>query len=87
MFPERGKLFFVGAQFFRAVLAAKVFIRPFTEPFGMPVKGDLPADQQSYRQREKAPGIGLLNEEQRREHHSIVPIIDAAGAAALVFHE
>lgn len=47
---------------------------------------DLPADKEKKTQGNKALGIGVVDDDERRKHHCIVPIIDAAGVAALIFH-
>ena len=53
----------------------------------MPVEGDLPSGHQRDGHGQEAPRIDMLHKEERREHHGIVPVIDPAGAAALVLHE
>ena len=53
----------------------------------MPVKRDFPSDQQCNGQNQQSPGIGLGHEEQRSEHHGIVPVVDAARDTAFVLQE
>ena len=48
---------------------------------------DLPSEQKCNRQQKQAPGIAAAHEEQRREHHGVIPVVDTAGAAALVLHK
>ena len=87
MLPQAEQLLLVGTELLCAVLTAKVVVGALAEPLRVPEEGQLPPEQQGHGQSEKAPGVGLLDEEQRREHHGVVPVVDAAGAAALVLHE
>ena len=85
--PEAVELFLVVTQFLGAVAASEVSVGVFREAFGVEEEGDLPSGQQHYREGQQAPGIGLADEEERREHHGVVPVVDAAGGAALVLQE
>ena len=75
------------AEFLRAVPALKVIVRVLGEPLRVPVKCDLPPDEQRKGKNEKAPCIELLDKKQRCEHHGVIPVVDPARAAALVLHE
>ena len=75
------------AEFLRAVPALKIVVRVLGEPLRVPVKCDLPPDEQREGKNEEAPGIELLDKKQRCEHHGVIPVVDPARAAALVLHE
>ena len=53
----------------------------------MPVESDLPADHQDQRLGQKSPGERVLDKEQRCEHHRKIPVVDPAGAAALILQK
>jgi hypothetical protein len=53
----------------------------------MSEKRNLPAHQQGYRQCQQTPCIGFLDKEQWREHHGIIPVVDATGRTTFVFQE
>lgn len=53
----------------------------------MQIKGDLPSQQKDDGHCQKAPGVYSSYKKYRGEDHGIVPVVDAAGTAALVFHE
>ena len=74
-------------ELFRTVSAFQVTVGILREPLRMPVKGYLPSDQQSYRQKQKAPRIDPSYKEQWRKHHGIIPVIDPAGSAAFILHK
>ena len=84
---EPTKLLFVGAELFLALAAGKGAVSLFGEPRRMPPDGQLPPDQQSQGAGQDAPGVPGGDENQRSGHHDIVPVVDAAGGAALVLHE
>ena len=48
---------------------------------------DLPYNQKNDRHAKKAPSVKPRDEEQRREHHGEIPVVDAAGHAAAVLEE
>ena len=77
----------MAAQLFGAIRAAEVIVCGVREPFGMPVERHLPPNEQRDGQRQQAPGIGLCHEKQGREHHGVVPVVDPARRAALVFQK
>ena len=87
VFPDVPQLFFMGAELFRAVFAVQVFVRRLGEALGSAVERDLPAEQQKHGHSQKRPGIETFDEEKRCEHHRVIPVIDAAGAAAFVLQE
>lgn len=45
----------MNAEFFRAVGALKIFVRVLGETLGIFKERDLPSDEQSYSQEQKAP--------------------------------
>ena len=53
----------------------------------MEKKCDLPAEQKSQRERQKAPCVPVQDKEERCKHHGIIPVVDPAGTAALVFQK
>ena len=75
------------AKFLGTILAAEIAVGILRETFGVPEKRDLPSSQQRHRECQQAPCVGLLHKEQRSEHHGVVPVIDATGAATLVFQK
>ena len=77
----------MGAELLATVLAAKIAVRVLREAFRMTEKSNLPACQKRNGKRQETPCVAFLDKEQRREHHGIVPIVDAAGGTALVFQE
>ena len=84
--PEALQLSLVAAQLLGTVFAGHEIIGVFREALGMPRECDLPPYQKKARHREQAPGIGRRHEEERREHHRKIPVVDAAGDAAAVLH-
>ena len=85
--PEPPELILVGAELLGAVPTVEIAVGRLGKALGVLVEGDLPAGQQGHRQHQQAPGVGLAHEEQRREHHGVVPVVDPAGAAALVLQK
>ena len=77
----------MGTELFGAVFAMEIGVGVFGKPFRMAEEGDFPADEQGHGEGQKAPGVAAPHEEEGREHHGIIPVIDAAGAAALVLEE
>ena len=75
------------AELFLAVLAGKAFVRFLREALGMQKCADLPNRQKEQSGTEKSVGKGAGDEHKRGEHHGVIPVIDAAAAAALVFHD
>ena len=53
----------------------------------MSVEGNLPSGKQRNGQQKQAPRIIPLEKEKRSKHHGVVPVVDAAGATALVFQK
>ena len=85
--PEPPELILVGAELLGAVPTVEIAVGRLGKALGVLVEGDLPAGQQGHRQHQQAPGVGLAHEEQRREHHGVVPVVYPAGAAAFVLEE
>ena len=81
---ELAKLFFVGAELFFTVGAGKALVGRLIEPLRVAVVSNLPFDEQGQPQSAQTPGEKAGNKQQRREHHGIVPVIDATGDAAFV---
>ena len=53
----------------------------------MAEKSDLPSCQKCYRESQKAPCIGFVNKKQRREYHSVVPVVNATSGTTFVFEK
>ena len=87
MLPEAVQLFFMAAQLFRAVFTLQVIVRVFRKTFREAEEGDFPPEEQDDGGGKKTPRIELSDKEERREHHGVIPVIDSASAAALVFQK
>ena len=87
MLPEAVQLFFVGAQFFRAVFTLQIIVCVFRKTFRKTEKGDFPSEEQDDGSGKKGPRIKLSYKEEGREHHGIIPVIDSACAAALILQK
>ena len=74
-------------KFLGAIRASQIAVGVHRKALGMPKKSYLPTCQQRYRECQQAPGVRLLDKEEWREHHCVVPVVDAAGAAAFVFEK
>jgi len=85
--PDSAQLFFVYTKLLRTVLASEIAVGVFRKALRMSEKGDFPSDQQGYRQRQQTPCIGFLDKEQWREHHGIVPVVDATSGTTFVFQK
>ena len=77
----------MGAEFFRAVFAVQEFIGFFREIFRMAEEGDLPSEHQGKGQYQKAHRVWIPDKKQGCEHHRVIPVVNAAGAAAFVFQK
>ena len=75
------------AELFVAVLAGETGVGAFCEALGTEPQGKLPAKQDDEGHGQKAPGVGVGDEEQGGEHHGEVPVVDTAGGTAAVLHE
>ena len=69
------------------VPAFERIIGAFPETFGMQKGSDLPQYEHDHRHHHKAAGKKAGNEDQRAEHHQVIPVENAAGGAAAVFHK
>ena len=74
-------------ELFVAVLAGEAGGGVLRKALGAESEGQLPAKQDDEGHGQKAPGVGVGDEEQGGEHHGEIPVVDAAGGAALVLHE
>ena len=70
-----------------AVAAFKGVVGAFIESFRMKRKGKFPNGKNNKSSGAKAPGEKSGNKNKRREHHQVVPVKNAAGCAAAVFHK
>ena len=75
------------AQLLRAVLTVQVTICPLRKTLRILEERDLPSGQKAEGNDQKAPGISLLHKKERREHHGIIPVVDATGRTTFVFQE
>ena len=48
---------------------------------------DLPVEENDARHEEKAPAVEVFDEEHRREHHEVAPVIYPAVHTALIMHD
>jgi hypothetical protein len=53
----------------------------------MQAVGDLPTQKQAKRADEQTVRIQARNKNKRGKHHGKIPVVDAAGCAATVFHK
>ena len=84
---EVAQLPFVMAELFLAMGTGEAFIRSLVKALGMQPCGKLPNEQKEKRNAEKPPRVIMRNKDQRREHHGVIPIIDAAAATAFILHK
>ena len=75
------------AEFLRTAGAGHVSVGVLRKPFRMQEEGDLPDRKQDDSDPQQAPCIKPRHEEQRREHHREIPVVDPAGYAAPAFEE
>ena len=75
------------AQLFRTVRALQIIVCLLRKPLRMQIERYFPPKQQCDRQRQKTPRVAFSDKKQRREHHSIIPIVYPTGTAAFVLHE
>lgn len=75
------------AEFFLAIFATDTLIGGRRKAFGVPPSCDLPAQKQEEREGDQCPRIGARDENEGREHHCEVPVVDAAIGAASIFHK
>jgi hypothetical protein len=87
LFPQCPELFFVPAEIFGTVAAVQVLVGFFRKTLWMPVESDLPPDQKKDGKQQQAPCVSSPDKEQGCKHHGIVPVIDSAGAAALILQK
>ena len=66
------------AELFVAVLAGEAGVGGFREALGTEPQSQLPAQKDAQGHGQKAPGVGVGDEEQGGEHHGEVPVVDAA---------
>ena len=69
------------------MLTGNASVRRLGKAFGMAAVIPFPANQDRQRQCDEAIRIGVRNEDQRREHHREIPIINPAVGTASVFHK
>ena len=84
----------MGAKLFFAVRALKAGVGFFRKTFGVKSKGNLPPDKQrqraekQHKREEKRKRICRVYQEyKRREHHRVIPIVNAAARTAFIFHK
>ena len=74
------------AEFFGTVFAPKGRVLAFVHALGVLFLDHFPRQEERERDQEQTLGINERHESAGGEHHQIVPVIYAAGRAALVFH-
>ena len=77
----------MSAELFRAARAGHIRVGVFREPLRMQEESDLPDRKQDNGDAQKTPCVEPRNEEQGREHHSEIPVVDTAGHAAPALEE
>ena len=80
-------LFFMPAEFLCTAGAGHISIGVLRESFRMQEESDFPDRKQNDSDPQKAPCIKPRHEEQGREHHREIPVVDPAGYAAPAFEE
>ena len=78
------KLPFVMAELFLAISAGKAGVRLFKKSLGVEDDKHLPEDKKKHRYAKERVGINARDKDERGEHHSVVPVVYTAGAAALI---
>ena len=66
------------AKLFLTIATRQAAIRVFREPFGIETVQQFPLQQEKQGHAENAPTPSVHKENERREHHRIIPIIDTA---------
>ena len=84
---KASELALVVAELFLTVFAGKALVRFLREALRMQKRGKLPNKKKQKRRSEQTVGIDAGDENQGREHHGVIPVIDAARATAFVFHK
>ena len=74
------------AQAVGAIFAFERLIVCIREAFGVGVDLNFPNDVNNGCKPGQTPGIDARHEQKRREHHKVIPVEDAAGGTAAVFH-
>ena len=77
----------LAAKSVSAVAAFKRFVGTFIKTFRVKRKRNFPYNKNDDSAGAKAPGEKSRNKNQGRKHHHMVPVENAAGGAAAVFHE
>ena len=77
----------MSAEMFGASLAGEKRIGVFGESLRVQEEDNFPEDEKNDSDPQKTPGVQSRYEEERGEHHSEVPVVDAAGNTAAVFEE
>ena len=80
-------MLFVVAELFRTMRAGEASIGRLGKALGMQTEGDLPHEQKQQGKPQKTPCVNARQKDERGEHHGVIPIVDAAGAAAFVLHK
>ena len=81
--PEPVQLFFMGAQFFRAVFTLQIIVCIFRKTFRETEEGDFPPEEQDDGSGKKGPRIELSYKEEGREHHGYYRSAQEIGQGAL----
>ena len=84
---EAAKLAFMVAELFLAMGAGEALVGLLVKALGMQMRRQLPEEEKQKRNAEKPPREIMRNEDQGREHHRIIPVVNAAAATALILHK
>lgn len=87
LFEKMSKLNFVMAKLFLAVCTGKARVCVLGKSFGMDKDRKLPANKKQERNSEKRPRVNVFDKNEGSKHHCVIPIVDTAASAALVFHK
>ena len=87
LLPEALQLLLMVAELFLTGPAGHAGIGPDREPLRMQMIGDLPSGQEDQGHAQQAPGIQMRQEQEGREHHGVIPVIDAAVRTASVLQD
>ena len=84
---EGAKLALMVAELFLAMRAGEALVGLLIEALGMQMRRDLPEDEKQKRNAEKPPREIMRNEDKRREHHRVIPVVNTARRTAFILHE
>ena len=75
------------AELFLTVLALKCAVGILRKSLRVSVKYDFPEDCEEHSHTEEGERIPVRYQHERSEHHSVIPIVYTAAAAAFILHK